>query len=68
MNIKLSRSKFESLVSDLVERSIEPCQTSLERDAGLGAGEINDVILVAWHDSRMPKVIEAVANFFGKRP
>jgi molecular chaperone DnaK len=66
LNIKLSRSKFESLVSDLVERSIEPCKQAL-KDAGLGAGEINDIILVGGM-TRMPKVIEAVKNFFGKDP
>ena len=66
LNIKLSRSKFESLVSDLVERSIEPCKQAL-KDAGLGAGDINDVILVGGM-TRMPKVIEAVKNFFGKDP
>ena len=66
LNIKLSRSKFESLVSNLVDRSIEPCKQAL-KDAGLSAGEINDVILVGGM-TRMPKVIEAVKNFFGKEP
>ena len=66
LNIKLSRSKFESLVSDLIDRSIEPCKQAL-KDAGLSAGEINDVILVGGM-TRMPKVIEAVKNFFGKDP
>ena len=66
LNIKLSRSKFETLVTDLVERSIEPCKQAL-KDAGLSAGEINDVILVGGM-TRMPKVIEAVKNFFGKDP
>ncbi len=66
LNIKLSRSKFETLVSDLIDRSIEPCKQAL-KDAGLGAGEINDVILVGGM-TRMPKVIEAVKNFFGKEP
>ena len=66
LNIKLSRSKFESLVSDLIDRSIEPCKQAL-KDAGLNAGEINDVILVGGM-TRMPKVIEAVKNFFGKDP
>ncbi len=66
LNIKLSRSKFETLVSDLIERSIEPCKKAL-KDAGLSAGEINDVILVGGM-TRMPKVIEAVKNFFGKEP
>ena len=66
LNIKLSRSKFESLVSDLIDRSIEPCKQAL-KDAGLNAGEINDIILVGGM-TRMPKVIEAVKNFFGKDP
>ncbi len=66
LNIKLSRSKFETLVSDLIDRSIEPCKQAL-KDAGLNAGEINDVILVGGM-TRMPKVIEAVKNFFGKDP
>jgi molecular chaperone DnaK len=66
LNIKLSRSKFETLVSDLIDRSIEPCKQAL-KDAGLSAGEINDVILVGGM-TRMPKVIEAVKTFFGKEP
>ncbi len=66
LNIKLSRSKFESLVSNLIDRSIEPCKQAL-KDAGLNAGEINDIILVGGM-TRMPKVIEAVKNFFGKDP
>ena len=66
LNIKLSRSKFETLVAELVERSIEPCKQAL-KDAGLSAGDINDVILVGGM-TRMPKVIEAVKNFFGKEP
>ena len=66
LNIKLSRSKFETLVGELVEKTIEPCKQAL-KDAGLSAGEINDVILVGGM-TRMPKVIEAVKNFFGKDP
>ena len=66
LNIKLSRPKFEALVSDLIEKSIKPCKQALE-DAGLSAGEINDVILVGGM-TRMPKVIETVKNFFGKEP
>ena len=66
LNIKLSRSKFEALVSDLIERSIKPCKQALD-DAGLNAGDINDVILVGGM-TRMPKVIETVKNFFGKDP
>ena len=64
LNIKLSRSKFETLVSDLIDRSIEPCKQAL-KDAGLSAGEINDVILVGGM-TRMPKVIEAVKTFLEK--
>ena len=66
LNIKLSRSKFETLVGELVEKTIEPCKQAL-KDAGLSPGEINDVILVGGM-TRMPKVIEAVKNFFGKEP
>ena len=66
LNIKLSRSKFESLVSELIDNTIEPCKQAL-KDSGLSAGEINDVILVGGM-TRMPKVIEAVKNFFGKEP
>ena len=66
LNIKLSRSKFEALVGDLIDRSIKPCKQALD-DAGLSAGEINDVILVGGM-TRMPKVIETVKNFFGKEP
>ena len=64
LNLKLTRAKLESLVDDLVERTIAPCKTALA-DAGLSVGEINDVILVGGQ-SRMPKVQEAVKNFFGK--
>ena len=66
LNIKLSRSKFEALVSKLIDRSIEPCKQAL-KDAGMSAGEINDVILVGGM-TRMPKVIEQVKNFFGRDP
>ena len=66
LNIKLSRSKFEALVSKLIDRSIEPCKQAL-KDSGLSAGEINDVILVGGM-TRMPKVIETVKNFFGRDP
>ncbi|VAW58740.1 Chaperone protein DnaK [hydrothermal vent metagenome] len=64
LNLKLTRAKLESLVEDLVERTIVPCKTALA-DAGLSVGEINDVILVGGQ-SRMPMVQEAVKNFFGK--
>ncbi len=66
LNIKLSRSKFETLVSELIDKSIEPCKQAL-KDAAMTAGEINDVILVGGM-TRMPKVIQAVKNFFGKDP
>jgi molecular chaperone DnaK len=66
MNIKISRAKLESLVADLVERTIAPCQQAL-KDAGLKASEINEVILVGGM-SRMPKIIEEVQKIFGKEP
>lgn len=66
MNLKITRTKLESLVDDLVMRSIEPCKTALN-DAGLSASEIDDVILVGGQ-IRMPKVQDAVKNFFGKEP
>jgi len=62
--VKLSRSKLESLVEELVKRSLVPVKTALE-DAGLSPGEINDVILVGGQ-TRMPMVQQAVADFFGK--
>ena len=64
--MKITRAKFESLVEDLIQRSIEPCRIAL-KDAGLSTGEIDDVILVGGQ-SRMPKVQEAVKEFFGKEP
>ncbi len=66
LNIKLTRAKLESLVDDLVSRTIEPCKVAL-KDAGLKATDINDVILVGGQ-TRMPKVQEAVKDFFGKEP
>ena len=66
MNIKVTRAKFESLVEDLVARTIEPCKTAL-KDAGLSANEVDDVILVGGQ-TRMPKVQEVVKDFFGKEP
>jgi molecular chaperone DnaK len=66
LNIKLSRSKFESLVDDLVDRTIEPCKKAL-KDAGLSASEITEVIMVGGM-TRMPKVKEKVKSFFGKEP
>jgi len=66
LNMKLTRAKLESLVEDLIERTIEPCKTAI-KDAGLSANDITDVILVGGQ-TRMPKVQEAVQNFFGKEP
>ena len=66
LNLKVTRAKLEALVEDLIARSIEPCKTALS-DAGLSASEIDDVILVGGQ-SRMPKVQEAVKDFFGKEP
>ena len=66
LNLKLSRAKLESLVEDLIERTIEPCRTAL-KDANLAATDITDVILVGGQ-TRMPKVQETVKNFFGKDP
>jgi len=64
--MKLTRAKLESLVDDLISRTMEPCRAAL-KDAGISAGEIGEVILVGGM-TRMPKVIDAVKNFFGKDP
>ncbi|WP_448953948.1 molecular chaperone DnaK [Labrys neptuniae] len=64
--LKLSRSKFESLVDDFVQRTIEPCRKAL-KDAGLAAGQIDEVVLVGGM-TRMPKIQEVVKQFFGKEP
>jgi molecular chaperone DnaK len=66
LNIKLTRSKLESLVDELIQRSIEPCKTAM-KDAGVAAADIDEVILVGGM-TRMPKVQEAVEKFFGKAP
>ncbi|MEM7742373.1 MAG: molecular chaperone DnaK [Pseudomonadota bacterium] len=66
LTLKLTRAKFESLVSDLVKRTIDPCKAAL-KDAGLNASEIDEVVLVGGM-TRMPKVVEEVKNFFGKEP
>ena len=66
MNIKVTRAKFESLVEDLIARTIEPCKIAL-KDAGLSASDVDDVILVGGQ-TRMPKVQEVVKDFFGKDP
>ena len=64
--MKLSRAKLESLVDDLITRTLEPCRSAL-KDAGVTAGEIDEVILVGGM-TRMPKVIESVKQFFGRDP
>jgi molecular chaperone DnaK len=66
LNVKLTRAKFESLVEDLIERSIAPCRTAI-KDAGINVSDIDDVILVGGQ-SRMPKVQDKVKEFFGKEP
>jgi molecular chaperone DnaK len=66
LNIKITRSKLESLVEELIERTIAPCRTAI-KDAGVSVGEIHDVILVGGM-TRMPKVQEKVKEFFGKEP
>ncbi|MFM9890178.1 MAG: molecular chaperone DnaK [Rickettsiales bacterium] len=66
LNIKLTRAKLESLVDDLIQRTVEPCKKAL-KDAGVDAKDIDEVVLVGGM-TRMPKVIEIVKNFFGKDP
>lgn len=66
LNIKLSRAKLESLVDDLIDKTLEPCRKAL-KDAGISNKEISEVILVGGQ-TRMPKVQEVVQNFFGKEP
>jgi len=66
LQVKLTRAKLESLVGDLVEKSIEPCKAAL-KDAGMSASDVAEVILVGGQ-TRMPKVQEAVEKFFGKAP
>ncbi|AJE14318.1 molecular chaperone DnaK [Stutzerimonas balearica] len=66
LNVKISRAKLESLVEDLVERTIEPCRIAL-KDAGIDVSKIDDVILVGGQ-TRMPLVQKQVAEFFGKEP
>lgn len=66
LNLKLTRAKLESMVADLIKRTIEPCRVAL-KDAGLNASEIDEIILVGGQ-TRMPKVQEAVQEFFGKEP
>lgn len=66
LNIKITRAKLESLVEDLIQRTVEPCRVAL-KDAGVSAADIEDVILVGGQ-TRMPKVQEIVKNIFGKEP
>ena len=66
LNLKITRAKFESLVDNLIQRSIKPCEVAL-KDAGVSKSDITDVILVGGQ-TRMPKVIETVKEFFGKEP
>ena len=66
VNLKFTRAKLESLVSDLIEKTLEPCKIAL-KDSGFSAAEINEVVLVGGM-TRMPKIIETVKNFFGKEP
>ncbi|MDN8613923.1 molecular chaperone DnaK [Variovorax ginsengisoli] len=66
LNIKLTRAKLESLVDELIERTIAPCRTAI-KDAGVSVSDISDVILVGGM-TRMPKVQEKVKEFFGKEP
>ncbi|HEX5369060.1 MAG TPA: molecular chaperone DnaK [Dehalococcoidia bacterium] len=66
LNLTLSRSKFEQLVGDLVDRSLQPCKQALQ-DAGVSSAQINEVVMVGGQ-TRMPLVIEKVRQFFGKEP
>jgi molecular chaperone DnaK len=66
LTMKLTRAKFEALVDDLIQKTVEPCRQAL-KDAGLSAGEIKEVVLVGGM-TRMPKVQEVVKQFFGKEP
>ncbi len=66
LNMKVTRAKLESMVEDLIQRTVEPCKIAL-KDAGLSASDIDDVILVGGQ-TRMPKVQETVKNFFGREP
>ncbi|HSN16832.1 MAG TPA: Hsp70 family protein, partial [Gammaproteobacteria bacterium] len=66
LNVKLTRAKLESLVGDLIQKTIEPCKTAL-KDAGISASDLQDVILVGGQ-TRMPKVQDTVKEFFGREP
>jgi molecular chaperone DnaK len=66
LTMKLTRAKFESLVDDLIQKTVEPCRQAL-KDAGISASQIDEVVLVGGM-TRMPKVVETVKSFFGKEP
>jgi molecular chaperone DnaK len=66
LTMKITRSKLEALVEDLIQRTIDPCKAAL-KDAGVTAGQINEIVLVGGQ-SRMPKIRDAVKQFFGKEP
>jgi molecular chaperone DnaK len=66
LTLKLTRAKLEALVDDLIQKTVEPCRQAL-KDAGVTAGQIDEVVLVGGM-TRMPKVIEVVKQFFGKEP
>jgi molecular chaperone DnaK len=66
LTLKITRAKFESLVDELIQRTVEPCRTAI-KDAGVKTSEIDDVILVGGQ-TRMPKVVDAVRELFGKEP
>jgi molecular chaperone DnaK len=66
LQVKLTRAKLESLVDDLIKRSIKPCQAAI-KDAGISIGDIDEIVLVGGM-TRMPRVIEEVTKFFGKEP
>ena len=66
LNMKITRAKFESLVDDLIEKTIEPCRIAI-KDAGISVKDVQDVILVGGQ-TRMPKVVDKVREFFGKEP
>jgi len=66
LTLKLTRAKFEALVEDLIQKTVEPCRQAL-KDAGVNASQIDEVVLVGGM-TRMPKVVETVKSFFGKEP
>src|ERR1700747_3484397 len=66
LTMKITRAKFESLVDELIQKTVEPCRIAI-KDAGIKVSEINDVILVGGQ-TRMPKVIDTVREIFGREP